>query len=196
MAYATLTELKAYLGIDSDTVTDDDLLTRFLGQAQQAVDLHFLRTFEAATDTIRLFDAEKDVVGGLLILDQDLCAVTEIINGDGTVVSPSEYLLLPREAPYFGVRLRRNSGVSWNYPDGPEEAISVEGRWAYATTAPAAIKAVTTWLAATMYRTKDNVAQTGNNAAVAAEKDILSDELPPDIRLLMQSIPRRTEVRS
>ena len=48
MAYATLVDLKAYLGIATNLKTDDALLTSLLARAQVAVDSHCRRTFEAS----------------------------------------------------------------------------------------------------------------------------------------------------
>ncbi len=155
MAYATLSELKRELGTD---LTDDDgLLSHYLGAAQAFIDKYTQFTFEASADTERTFDAVRDVDGAYLWLDEDLCAVTSVTNGDGTTVTAGQYVTDPRnKTPYFRLKLLSSSGVAWTYTTDPEDAISITGRWAYSETAPADITQATIRLAAHMYRQKDS----------------------------------------
>ena len=155
MAYATLAELKRYLGTDSND--DDGLLSQLLASAQAFVGMRTGRTFEASADTERTFDAVRDVDGAHLWLDEDLCAVTSVTNGDGTTVTAGQYVTDPRnETPYFRLKLLSSSGVAWTYTTDPEDAISITGRWAYSESAPDDIKQATIRLAAHMYRQKDS----------------------------------------
>ena len=190
MAYIDASSLKTYLGVSGSG--DDTLLGTFITAAQEAVDQYFLRTFEASTNTTRYFDAVRDVSGRRLMLDRDLCSINSITNGDGTTVTVAQYTTYPRnDTPYYAIDILKSSGINWQWEDDSEGAIAVSGKWAYSTTAPTSVVYLTKWLAAFMYRAKDNVPATGGGAGVAAAVDILAGDVPADIRIIMSTIPRR-----
>jgi len=152
--YTTLDSLKAYLGVE--TSADDGLLGDLIGRASAAVDALCNRTFSADEDSTRTFDARLDVTGRTLWLDADLCALTSLVNGDGATIPPGDLLLWPRFGPPWSeIRLLRAADVAWTYDDGPENAISVSGRWAYSVEPPADVVQATVRLAAWFYRQKD-----------------------------------------
>jgi hypothetical protein len=135
MAYCTTVQVKTYLNI---TVSiDDALLSDLIARAQQIINAYCLRTFEAAADSSRTFDAVRDVCGRTLYLDADLCAITSITNGDGTVLATTDYVTEPRNrTPYYAITLRSDSSQEWAYSNQHENAITVTGRWAYSVSAP------------------------------------------------------------
>lgn len=155
--WVTNTELKTYLGISGSG--DDSLLTTLIAQAQAFLEQETGRKFEASANTTRTFDAVRDVAededgtARLLILDQDLCSINSVTNGDGVVVSSSDYTTEPRnDTPYWAIRLKSNSTVGWTYNDAPENAISISGKWAYSATCPDDVKRAALDLAAYYYR--------------------------------------------
>lgn len=156
MAYASLTELKLYRGIPTSTTADDAILSACLTRAQAQIDAYCDRTFEATATATRYYDAVRDVSadGRTLYLDADLCSITLITNGTGTAVT--KYVTTPANGtPYREIRLKGSAGESFTYSDDPENAISICGRWAYSTKAPADIVQATIRLAAYMYAQKD-----------------------------------------
>lgn len=158
MAYAALTDLRAYLKLATGDTGDDTLLTALLARAQAAIDAYCMRTFEASTNTSKYLDAVADVQGRTLLIPRslDLCSINTITNGDGTTVSSDDYVTEPRNAgPYWGITLKASSGLSWTYTDDPENAITISGKWAYSASAPADVVQATIRLAAYMYRQKD-----------------------------------------
>ena len=168
------------------------MIATFVTAAQEAIDLYFLRTFEASANTVRYFDAVRDVTGRRLMLDRDLCSINSITNGNGETVTTGQYTTYPRnDTPYYAIDILKSSGINWEYEDDSEGAIAVSGKWAYSLTAPSAVVQLTKWLAAFMYRSKDNVPATGAGAGVAAAIDILAGDVPADVRILMSTIPRR-----
>lgn len=190
MAYTSTSDVKAYLGISGSG--DDTLIDALVAAAQAAVDQYFLRTFEASTNTTRYFDAVRDVQGRRLTLDRDLCSVNSVTNGNGDTITSGQYTALPaNDTPYWAIQLKASAGINWQWEDDPEKAIAISGKWAYSLTAPAPVVHLTKWLAAFMYRSKDNVPQTGGGAPVAAAIDILAGDVPADIRILVSTIPRR-----
>jgi len=183
MAYTDTTTLKRYLGISS--TNDDTLLGECIARAQALIDDYTNRTFEAAADTTRTFDAVEDVVSMTLYFDDDLCQITSVTNGDGVVVAASEYTTQPRnETPWYALRLLASSGKSWTYEDDHEDAIAVVGRWAWSVTAPAAIVQATIRLAAYLYHQKDN-AQELDRTVVTGGTVLLPGDLPRDLAQML-----------
>ena len=185
MAYASLADLTAYLGIDESTA-DDGLLSQLLTRAQAAIDSYTRRTFEAGSDTTRWHTLDN-VWGRQMQLDGDLCAITSITNGDGAAVDAGEYHTLPRNrTPYYAVELWPDSAAAWSAASGGQ--IAVTGRWAYSTTPPSDVEHATVRLAAWMYRQKDN---TGNDQPViAGNATILPSRIPSDVADLLKPYTR------
>lgn len=159
MTYITATDIKSFLAIDSNT--DNALLESLAGRAQRYIELWTGRVFEASADSVKTFDAVADVypdeTGALTLLlwgkRYDLCAITSVVNGDGTTVASSQYVTEPRhETPYQGLRLKRNATASWTYTDAPENAIAITGKWTYSASAPADVIQATLDLAVYIYR--------------------------------------------
>ena len=154
MAYATLAQLKAYLGIVE--LDDDALLAALIARAQSFVEAHTGRVFEAATQT-RHFD--KSCINedeNALIVDRDLLTVTTLTNGDSdaTVIPNTEYWLIPRnETPRYGIKLRKDSSYTWEFDT--DYWASVAGTWGYSTTVPADITHATIRLSGYYYAQKD-----------------------------------------
>lgn len=185
MAYCGVDELKEYLGIES--ATDEPMLLTFLATAQRIIDSYCARTFEATADTVRTFDSQCDVDGYTLTVDSDLCAITSIVNGDGTTISNSHYVTEPRnETPYYAIRLKASAGNVWTstVSGDSENAITVTGKWAYSTSAPSDIAHVCKRLAAYIYRQKDNAGDL-DRAVIAGNSTILPAQIPSDIRLML-----------
>ncbi len=154
MSYCTVTELKSYLNITN--TGDDALLATLIARAQALIDRHTGRVFEATSDTTQYMDADSDVDGVLLWLPDDLCAITTVTNGDATTVTTTDYVTQPRNStPYYALKLKASSEISWTWDTTPENAISILGRWAYSLTAPADIVQACIRWAAYLYRQRD-----------------------------------------
>lgn len=154
MAYAMLTDLRTYLGLDG--TTDDDLLRDCLSRATTAIDSYTGRTFAATTATTRYIDLEPGYHCRTLIFHDDCCQITSVVNGDGVTVATSEYVTLPRnETPYYGVRLLGSSGKCWTYDTDPEGAVQITGYWAWSRVPPDDVVQACLRYAAWLYRLKD-----------------------------------------
>lgn len=186
MAYAELSELRAYLGVESND--DDALLQGFLASAQALIDKQAGRTFEATADESRTFD-EWDVAGDLLILGADLCSVTSVVEYGSALVRNDDYYTRPRvdsDAPFYA--LRRADNMAW---DGDGEVV-VTGRWAYSVTAPDDIRHATVRLAAYLYRQKDNAAGDLDRTVVVGGTTILPAVFPHDVERMLRPYKRVT----
>lgn len=199
--YTDISRVKLELGISATDLTADTLLRGYVSKAQATIEanrpLGTGRIFEAAADSTRYLDAPADASSDpdgpsyLLMLPQygDLCQITSITNGDGTTVSSSNYVLEPRslpDGPWWGIRLKRNSGVTWTYDDSPEGAIAITGRWAYSVTAPEPIVRAATRLVVFYYRAKDSAGMT-DNATQTDQGIILPTHMPKDVREIIES---------
>lgn len=190
--YCDVDDLIRYLGLQEQT--DSDLLQWAIEAAQKYIDARTGRTFEASADTTRYFDAEMDVDGNMLNLDSDLCAITMVTNGDGVIVSPSQYVTNPRnKAPYYSLQLRGGSGVYWSHANNgdPINAISITGRWAYSVVAPYDIAQAALRLARWFYQQKDNAGD-ADRALVVGNSTILPSRIPADAVELIDPYVRRT----
>jgi hypothetical protein len=190
MAYATLSELRTYLGFASSNTDDDTLLAALITRAQKVIDLLAGCSFEATSAT-RYYDPTVNVTAtGMLALDADLLTVTSITNGDGDVLTASEYVLWPsNSSPKRGVKLKASTGLYWTYNTDPENAITIVGTWGLFATAPADITQATLRLAAYMYRQKD--AQVFDVTA-SPETGVITipQGIPKDVRLTINAYKR------
>ena len=185
MAYATLTSIKRYLGISEST--DDTLLTVTAEAATSMIDRLTNRTFTATADSTRYHNADY-VVGGILYLDGDLCAITSVTNGDGVAVASTEYKSMPRNyTPYFALALDDDSDVSWDTDSGE---IAIVGKWAWSLTPPADIEFACVRLTSYLYRQKDNMGEL-DRAMIAGNTTLLPAELPKDIMLILAPYRRK-----
>jgi len=193
MAYITVADLKNYLGVSG--AGDDVLLESLIDRSKAIIDAYTYRTFEATSDTSRSFDSVRDTVGAMLYLDADLASITSITNGDGTTVTSAQYATEPRNTtPYYAIRLRASSGVAWesDSSDDPEDAVTVTGKWAFSTTAPADIVQACTRLAGYLYRQKDNAADL-DRPIIAGNATILPSRLPSDVMDVLSSYRKRVK---
>lgn len=193
MAYTTAALVKTYLNVTSSN--DDTLITTLIARAQALIDEFTRRTFEASADSTRYFDAERDVSADsrTLFLDEDLCALTSIVNGDGTAVTLTNLVKEPRNrTPWFALTFKLNSDEVWTWDETPENSIEVTGKWAYSTAAPDDIVHACIRLAAYLYRQKDT--QSGNPDRVTVTPEGLIDMpagLPKDIRDILTNYRRQ-----
>jgi hypothetical protein len=179
MAYATLDQLKAYLGIT--LVDDDDLLTDFLERAQARIDRATGRTFEAGADTTLYFDASS-VYGADLYLQFPLVEVTSITNGDGVGIPVDDVQPVPYNVkPWHMLRFKGSSSAAWV---ASPALIAVTGKWAYSEQAEPDIQQATLRLAAWFYRQKDNHADM-DRAQVVGDVTIMPAQLPQDVTDLL-----------
>lgn len=181
MAYATIALLKQYAGIDDGK--HDVLLTSLIERAQAAIERYVGFSFEASADTTRTFDSKASVDGRTLWFDTWCCEITTVTNGDSTVIAATDYATEPRnDAPYYAITLLGSSGYTWASDDdgNPEDAISITGRWAYSTAAPADIEHITLRLALWMYRQRDNSTDL-DRPMLAEGVTILPAMLPKDV---------------
>ncbi len=190
MAYTSLGSLKTYLAIT--TATDDALLTDLIARAGAIIDAYCGRVFEAAADSTRTLDARRDVSDDrrTLYIDADLAQITSVSNA-GVAVAPTAYVPEPYTPPYYGLRLRIASGLTWTYVTDPEDAISITGRWAYSVSAPADIQQACIRLAAYLYRQRDHAGEIDRPLVTPDGHTLLPGRMPEDVVLMLDPYRRR-----
>jgi hypothetical protein len=195
MAYATVTQLQGYAGIEDDR--HNGLLALLIERATATMDERIGFSFEAASDTNRSLDAAEwpagAVLGYTLYLGAWCASITTVTNGDGTVITSSYYVTEPRNSgPFYAIKLLGSSGYAWE-GDGSgdtENAITVAGRWAYSTTAPADITHATLRLALWYYRQRDS--STDMDRPLLAEGvTIMPSQMPKDVVEILDRYRRR-----
>lgn len=217
-AYATLADLRASpeLKLAGGETADDTLLTALLESVARLIDQRTQRTFAAAADTTRYFDARRDVIltdrtytnspygnyGGYALtlqLNDDLAQITSITNGDGVAIATNEYVTEPRNvlsvdngnyAPIWAIRLKWSSGKFWTWTTDYENSIAVTGRWAYSVTAPEVVKRANILGAAALYR--NALTNDADRAIVAGGGIIIQPaQLPKVFYMLVDPLVRK-----
>lgn len=137
-----------------DLSTGDSVaIARKITAASRAFDKATGRTFGASVDSSRTYYVERDVEDYTLYFDQPFSSITSITNGDGDTVTASNYILEPRDIPYFKARMKPTSTQYWT--NGTDyTGIVVTGVVGYPLTDDIR-QAITVW-AAFLYRQKDN----------------------------------------
>lgn len=196
MAFCLINELAAELGIDPSITQDNALLTQALTDAQAFIEGPggAGRSFQVTVDTTRTLDAIRDVENYLLTLDldEDLCQITSITNGDGTSVSPSLYVTNPRNTtPWYALQFKWVASTAWTFTNSPENSISITGRWGYSTSAPADIHRAHKRLAAWYYRQKSSQADIDRPLLTPGGVTILPSKVPSDVMAILEPYRRR-----
>lgn len=151
--YASLSELKTFLGITAST--DDARLELAIEAASRAIDAECARQFYATTAT-RYFQPDDP---RRLTLDDDLLSVTALaIDRSGlrdyATLSASDYELDPEVAPYRTVWMA--PGSTQAFPMG-RRGVRIQGAWGYclAGDQPKAITGACLILATRYFKRKD-----------------------------------------
>lgn len=147
-SYTTLQRAKQQMTVKNST-QDDSLIAGYIEAASQIVDDYCGQSFNEVIYTYA-FNGEVGSQNPTLSLDErPLLAITSLLNGDGTVVIPANYTLLPVGSLYPKQRVRLALGNYWlntawnsNGNCGPaysplldrayaEDAIQITGLWGF-----------------------------------------------------------------
>lgn len=156
-SYATLSDLKAYLGISSSETDDDALLSDLLERISARIDRETGRRFQAVTETHYFESDALDPTVNTLWVDDDLLTVTTLTNGDSDneTIPSTEYWLIPRNrSPKWGIRLKSDTNYSWEWDT--DQWVAVTGTWGWSATPPDDIVEACVEWAAYAYHAKDS----------------------------------------
>lgn len=196
MAYTTAADMKTFMEISSND--DNALITTMISQAQKIIDAYCKRTFEYGNATVHKFTPLPVNYGGdilmdglTLMFDTDCCSVSSVVNGDGTAIASSEYVLLPANlTPSYGLQLKRLSNVRWTYSDSPEQSIQVTGKWSFSETAPADIVYATQKLVKYIYTSRANSQDADRDVVSTDGVVIAQSRIPKDVLSIINPYKR------
>ena len=182
MAYCTAAQVKTYLNITDSS--DDALIGNLITRAQAEIDARVGFSFEASSDTDRIFDNEDPtVIGDTLYFDTWCASITTVTNGDSTEIASTKYATLPRNGSrFYGIKLKFSSGYSWedDSNNDSEGAITITGKWAWSTSAPSDIEHACIRLTGYFYHQRDNQMES-TQPVIAEGALILPSRLPQDV---------------
>lgn len=133
--YITTADFKNWQRTTSTDAGDDTVIDAIIEQTCRFIETYTGRRFYPSVETHvynipDVYSPERDT----LYLDDDLLSLTTLTNGDTSTIASTEYVLRSANfAPYWAVKLRNSSDVSWQ-PDAngsSEQCISVAGVWGY-----------------------------------------------------------------
>ena len=192
--YCTLAEFKAYgLPKAQTSIADDTVINLLIESASREADHQMRRTFFAISG-IHYFDTplanQTPPIGNYLtsptnptdtiLFDDDLQSLPSITNGDGTVLNPSDYILLPyKGSPYYGVRLRPTAGIAWNTALGdPLGAIQVSGDWGADTVPDADLKIAVMMVVKAAYNRRSGENMSSRSIITAGGVIVTPEDIP------------------
>lgn len=192
--YLEVEELKQYLNLNN--TSQDEIIESMILASQDYVEHKTHRIFASEADDTRYFNPLTDAYGGsrVLRINEDLISITSITNGDGEVVSSSDYSLIQIKNHIIEVSLKRSTGLFWTYDEDPENAITIVGRWAYSLTPPNDIVQATKRLASYLFWQKDN-ANDLDRPFILGQITAMPPAMPRDVERILGRYIRRT-VRS
>ncbi|MBK9496820.1 MAG: phage gp6-like head-tail connector protein [Xanthomonadales bacterium] len=131
MYYATLTQVRAYLKLDTAETGDDALLTDFIRSSSRYCDTRSGTHFYPLIET-RYFDVPEN--RRMLQFDDHLLELTSATNGDATAITLSDLLYHPATIyPKYGTSLKAQSSQVWTSDTYGEceQVIALTGVWGY-----------------------------------------------------------------
>jgi hypothetical protein len=153
--YVELLDLREYMSSTSDLGTSQDaLLQSCLDWAESQINAYTRRNFAGTAGTVYYNRfSQGQVRSQALYLDEDICSLVALQNGDGQSIPVGSVWLEPRNEgpPYRILRLKSSYVWVWN----TDSDVIISGTFGFSTTAPDVIKAATLELAAYSFRSKD-----------------------------------------
>lgn len=189
-AYASTGDFKNYARITSTDTTDDGVISDILSAASKLIDSETRRTFYPRTET-HYYDVPDGST--LYIEDDDLLSITTLTNGDSTVLTTTDYILLPANSyPKYGIKLKDSSDYSWEEDsDGnDEQAITILGSWGYSTTAPADIVEACLEIATAFYHRRFGENMAAESTLTAGGVMITPRDIPASARSIIANYVR------
>ena len=192
MAYTTTAAFKTFRDISG--AGDDALIATFVVAVQQAIDAYCDRTFEGSAAN-RSFDPTIDVEGDTLWVYGvgDLASITTVTNGDADSTAITDYVTEPRNAvanskPIIGITIKYSASDYWQWSTDPQDAITINGVWAYSATAPKDIvEAAHLWIAHLYDR---RLSDDGDLVVVPGTSVSVSKGMPLVVRVILDPYRR------
>ena len=198
MAYATLDELKGWVGIPTADTGDDATLQLALDAASGQVDQFCDRTFTAdGAPTVRVYSPQ---LGGALVVDP-ISSTTGLVvatddNGDGTYETTwtlgTDYRLDPANAAVTGRPYTRliALGTRWFPRNQYRPTVSVTALFGWPGSVPAQVKEAALIQAERLWKRKDAPFGVAGSVEFGSEMRLLA-KLDPDVESLLRPFRRQ-----
>lgn len=196
MAYATLAELRNYVGIPVSDTADDALLQIALDASTSQIENYTGRFFTIdGAPTVRYYTADA---AGSVTIDQVQTSTGLVVqtddNFDGvhetTWTLDTDFFLYPYNAPSFNepwTRLVRSTSGTKSFPTRPR-AVKVTAKYGW-TTPPAAIKQACLQQAARLFARRQSPYGVAGSPELGSEVRLLA-RLDPDVEALLRPFRR------
>lgn len=188
--YASAAEFKAYQRITSTDTTDDGVIDDLLGAASRLIDNITRRTFYGRVAT-KLYDVPDGDT--LYIEDDDLLSVTTLTNGDGTVLTTTDYILKPNNSsPKWAVKLKDSSTYVWEEDSSgnDEQVISILGVWGWSASPPDDIREACLQIAGSYYHRRFGENVTADTTISTGGVVITPNDIPSSARTILVKYER------
>lgn len=189
-SYATIAEFKNWMRITSTDTTDDAIITDIIDAASRVIDNETRRTFYARTETHYYDVPDGDT---LYIEDDDLLSITTLTNGDTTVLTTSDYYLLPNNAtPKYGIKTKASSTNGWEGKSNGDDyqAITILGTWGYSASAPTDIKDACLMISSAYYHRRFGENDSSETTITAGGVVITAKDIPASARAILDNYAR------
>lgn len=133
--YITRANFLTWQRSTSTDAPDDSVIDQIVEQTSRLLDSVTGRKFYPSYKT-NVYDIPpvNDYERDTLYLHDDLLSLTSLINGDGTTIAASNYVLKEiSETPYWAIKLRNTSTVSWatDANGSSEQVLNAPGVWGW-----------------------------------------------------------------
>jgi hypothetical protein len=124
--YCTRAQLRSFLDLEADAVTDDTLLDAMVTRASRAIDRFTGRWFYELSAT-RDYDHPGN--SAILFLKEDLLSLTTLTI-DGSVTT--NYVVYPLNTSVKGwIEAKKGTGTIFHWTNTPQEAVAIAGLWGW-----------------------------------------------------------------
>lgn len=174
--YATLDQVRSYMSLGSQHVSDDERLVGLLHRASRSIERYCRRAFHPTRATREYNYSEPDHIR----LDAELLALDSLVTQNGEQAIAQEALLLQtgdnyNYPPYNQIYIRDDTGSTLNYSGTTQKANAVTGFWGYHETYASAWIDTGTSLAASYAASATSLSLAGAGSAGAGASDVNYD---------------------
>lgn len=188
-AYATVDQLKAYVGIPADDAVDDTELSGKIVAASRSIDQHTRRQFGQVDELeVRTYTASVRAGGALVVIDDLQDTAGMVVTVDGTAATPDR--LWPANAVLKGEAFTRMwlPAATTCAPD----AVEITAMWGWETVPPTILEA-TLLQASRLFKRRDAPFGVAGSPDMGSEIRLLA-KVDPDVAVMLRPYVRRTGV--
>jgi len=188
--YVTVDELKSFLNVTSSD--RDEQYASLVREASRVLDRVTHRRFYLPTDDeTKVYDIPD---GSVLLFNDYLWSVTTVTNGDGTIITNSQYWLWPANSyPKMSIELKPSQGIVWlpNSSGDYKQVIQIAGQWGFMAEPDHTVKLAVKQLVSSLIVRQGNQGIRTKRIGeylVTFQKMQRTDDLPADVQMVLGSL--------